>query len=73
VRLSRGGGGLFVSRYRQSQTRSGRRGSMLQAVTDAHGVDAHGVDAIVTAQSHTDTEDRSQRLSQSITVPDDCP
>jgi len=40
-------------------------------VTDAHGVDAISVGA--TVHSHTDSDNRSQRSSQSITVPADCP
>jgi len=40
-------------------------------VTDAHGVDANSVGA--TAHSHTDSENRSQRLSQSVTVPNGYP
>ena len=40
-------------------------------VTDAHSVDANSVGA--TAHSHTDSDSRSQRLSQSITVPDGYP
>jgi len=39
------------------------------AVTDAHGVHANNVGA--TAPSHTDSDNRSQRLSQSVTVPND--
>jgi len=35
--------------------------------TDAHGVDANGVGA--TAHSHTDSENLTQRLSHSVTVP----
>ena len=42
-------------------------GNVAGTVTDAHGVDANSV--VATAHSHTDSDNRSQRVSQSVTVP----
>jgi len=45
--------------------------SVTGTVTDAHGVDANSVRA--TTHSHTDSDNRSQQLSQSVTVPNGYP